>query len=174
MEPTISPSSKILIIMCGLPGSGKTTYRSALSNAYVISSDDYIETLAKQEGLTYADSWNKYKDMAEAFLMNQVADARMSNAGLVIWDQTNLTAKKRSRIASMFEGYTKYVADFTKVPYELILKRNSERKKVGRDIPLCVLNSMHNSIEDPIYDGYAHDVLECGRVSIKVAENFYD
>jgi predicted kinase len=67
---------------------------------------------------------------------------------IVIWDQTNLTAKKRKIKLSKFPDHKK-IAVYFDTDLKLIEKINEERKYSGRSIPRNILTSMMEVIEAP-------------------------
>lgn len=96
--------------MCGIPASGKSTIVNKMldmnSDAFVYSTDNYVDEMAKQQGVTYSDLWadmigTATKQMDE-WLCVTIQDGRD-----VIWDQTNVGVGKRKKIINRMKqaGY---------------------------------------------------------------------
>lgn len=89
------------IVMVGLPATGKSTRVRELTamnpDAFVYSTDNLIEEWAKGQGWTYDFAFAKYIDKATSE-MNRMLDTAIRERMDIIWDQTNLGAKKRVKI----------------------------------------------------------------------------
>jgi len=111
-------SKPILLVLVGLPYSGKSTYRAKVlpclvadRPTIVLSGDDFIDKVAAAEGKRYDEVWEEYKGVAEAYVRENFRTA--VEAGLnIIWDQTNLGLKKRRSILAQAPGYTKMAVYF--------------------------------------------------------------
>lgn len=92
----------ILEVLVGLPGSGKSTHVSKKDfHAFVYSTDAYIEKFAAASGQTYGDVFRDVIDDATKH-MNAQLELAISVGHDVVWDQTNMTSKKRRGILSRF------------------------------------------------------------------------
>lgn len=97
-------------VMVGLPASGKSTRVQQLCDmdpdVFVYSTDRFIEDAASHFGTTYDAAFRDNIDSATA-AMNQYLDAAISDKQNVVWDQTNLGVKKRSKIINRMKqvGY---------------------------------------------------------------------
>lgn len=140
--------SKVLVVLVGLPGAGKSTFRDlmALDGYVVVSSDDYIESAAVKIGSTYNDV---FSDVAS--LANQLMRAdfqRYIKAGKdIIWDQTNLSVKKRKGILAQVPSDYMTVAVYFEIDEELRQQRIANRP--GKVIPKHVDDSMLSSYVRP-------------------------
>ena len=137
--------------MIGTPCSGKSTYiDNILSNCEIISTDNIIEQIAKENNSTYSEMFDKIdfkkinKEMFEKF-KNAVSE----NKDIVI-DRTNMTIKSRKRfLSNLTKNYTKYAISFD-VSKETIMERNDKRfKETGKHIPENVIDSMIKSFQQP-------------------------
>lgn len=94
-----------LIIMVGLPGTGKSTLVKELTamdpDAFVYSTDRLIEEWSAGQGWSYDFGFSKYIDKATQ-QMNEWLDVAVRDGQNIIWDQTNLGAKKRQGILGRF------------------------------------------------------------------------
>lgn len=143
-----------IIVMVGLPGSGKSTWREQfLKNAQdeyvIVSSDDEIEALAAKIDSNYTDAFNKFIGKATAISKQKFREAVNSNES-IIWDQTNLTPKKRKGIlAQVPNNYRKVAVVFEVTDEELESRLSKRKEETGKDIPPHVIKSMANSYIPP-------------------------
>ena len=86
-------------LLVGLPGLGKSHYISKLDNAFVYSTDTYIEQQAQALESSYTEIFDKYIDKAKT-RMNALLDIAFLNRVDIVWDQTNLALKKRAKIVN--------------------------------------------------------------------------
>ena len=138
-----------LIMLCGSPCSGKSTYvqKLLLEGDYVVlSTDNYIERMATKLKSTYSEIFEEYIDAASHELELELKEAIRENKS-IIFDQTNLTPKARKRKLSKIPSYyTKYAVWFDE-PLQVVLDRNENRP--GKYIPKSVLRRMHSQFVRP-------------------------
>lgn len=148
-----------LFVLVGLPGSGKSTWcNGALAmhdknNYVVLSTDAYIEDRAKEKGISYNDAWKDNIKPASRHLQETLKKA-IEDKKNIIWDQTNLSIKKRKEIiASVPEYYEKIAVVFEVDSLETIFKRVSERHVNGQKfISKDVVINMSKTYETPTQD----------------------
>jgi len=155
----------IIYIMVGLPGSGKSTWikekmgKTPLSFV-VISSDDHIEKMASELDISYTEFFNKYiksgklKGRQTPFQLaqNDFKSAVKRNDN-IIWDQTNLSRKKRRGILNRVPSHYKKVAvNFSCANDELERRLENRRKETGKYIPPSVLEDMCKAFQGPTKD----------------------
>ena len=153
-------------IMVGLPASGKSTRVAQLCrmypDAFVYSTDAYIEECAKINGLTYDQAFSEFIDPATK-RMNEQLDIAIRSNQTIIWDQTNLGIKKRAKIINRMRqaGYWIYCECFTIPETEEDFSEWNRRLqgRPGKTIPEHVIQSMTTS--------YVIPTLEEGFASIK-------
>lgn len=156
-----------LIMMSGIPTSGKSTYvqngidYSEFSNeGYTyLSTDNYIQKKAEKEGKTYDEIFDyTIKEATEE--MYKLLDFAIQSKMNIVWDQTNLTPKsRRKKLNKIPEDYEK-VAVYRKIPLETAMIRNQERP--GRTIPPTVLRDMYKVFQPPSLDEGFDKVIEFG------------
>jgi predicted kinase len=142
-----------LVMLCGLPTSGKSTYvknllsKSEWVNAVVLSTDNYIQKVAEEQDKTYNDVFDNYISEATDFMWEQLKFATFEGKD-IIWDQTNLTRKTRKKKTSQVSNNTYHkFAIYFEISLKEALKRNKQRE--GKFIPEKVLTSMYHSFEIP-------------------------
>lgn len=96
----MSASNPIFMMLVGMPGVGKSTFckeKIDMKSFCRISSDDYIEEVAKNAGKTYSEVFSQAVDFATKSYREDFKRAIESQSNIV-WDQTNLSIKKRKGI----------------------------------------------------------------------------
>jgi predicted kinase len=145
--------------MVGLPAAGKSTRVGVLTavnpELFVYSTDNHIEQCAKQNGWTYDQAFAEFIESATKYMNEQLEIAVRSRQD-IIWDQTNLGAKKRAKIVNRMRnaGY--------RVECECILFPAGDSQwedwqhrmasRPGKTIPDSVIESMMDSFVRPVLD----------------------
>lgn len=156
----------VAVIMVGLPACGKSTRVEQICkmdpDAFVYSTDNYIETIANDQGLTYNEVFSATIGEAQKNNDNWLAIA-LANRQLVVFDQTNLGKKKRRKIFNKVKqaGY-RVVVEFFVAPYGDQVTDWIERlqSRPGKVIPTHVLSNMIENIEDPREDQLDYDQVK--------------
>jgi tRNA uridine 5-carbamoylmethylation protein Kti12 len=149
MAPTV-------YIMVGLPGSGKSTLvdnvlRDVSERVFVYSTDKLIEEWATAQGWTYDFAFSKYIKKATAEMNSRLRSAIETDQD-VIWDQTNMGARKRQTILSNFPKHYRRECRVIEPPIgdsqiEDWLWRLKNRP--GKTIPDHIIESMRDSYVEP-------------------------
>lgn len=134
--------------MVGIPGSGKSTAREILNAKYFVSSDWHVERLANERNLTYQEAFKDVIKEATSEL-NKDVDFMISTNRSFIWDQTNITKKKRSQVLAKIPSHYNKVAVHVDVPLEVSIDRNDKR---DRSIDVSIIHTMNNLFERPSLD----------------------
>lgn len=138
-----------LIMLCGVPGSGKSTWVDKnvdkYGSIYVASTDNIIEGIAQLERKTYSEIFADTIKDAEKRMYEAVMEA-VRDGFDIVWDQTNLNHKARAKKLIMIPDYYEKIAVYFPVPDDLE-KRLASRP--GKNIPWNVIQSMINSFEVP-------------------------
>jgi len=145
-----------LIMMCGIPCAGKSSYiRRGTENTdvfdeYVIlSTDDYIEEYAKANGKTYNEVFDDVIGEATT-RMYQDLELAIQRGKSIIWDQTNVSKKSRmKKLKKIPDTYTK-TAVVLPISLEEAIIRNSQR--ANKFIPRSVITRMYHQFEMPTED----------------------
>lgn len=138
-------------ILVGLPGSGKSTSIPDGFEGFVYSTDRFIEDAAKHFDITYNQAFRDNIDAATKSMDVLLKEAIAKRID-VIWDQTNMSDKKRRLIMSKFpDGYVRKC--YCRVPprNEQEWKDLHERlaNRPGKTIPEHVIQSMATSFVMP-------------------------
>ena len=148
----------ICTVMVGLPGLGKSTlvtfeevlYEKIDLPLFVYSTDNILERIANQLGKTYNDVFEQHIKSATAEADIDLAYAIKERQD-IIWDQTNLSVKKRAKIIRRMREAGYQVRCECIVPPEEghfsdlnDLKHRLEGRP-GKTIPQHVMSSMWKS-----------------------------
>ena len=138
---------KELVVLIGLPGSGKSTYiKKHYKNHIVVSNDIIVDKYAEQHDIDYNAA---FKTLGLSKIIQSgkqdFTKAIKSNKSIVL-DNTNLTKKIRKEYLDQAKGYRKIAVIF-KVSDKTLQKRLKQRK--GKTIPDDVLKKMQAEYEPP-------------------------
>lgn len=138
---------KELILMMGVPGSGKSTYaRNILKYGDIYISRDEIRysMLADED-----DYFAKENEVIKTFI--QYIDEALvdtQHQGKVYADATHLSPKSRVQVLNQLKNKNKVSVIYLDVPLNVILARNAQRE--GRAlVPENVIRRMYKSIVLP-------------------------
>ena len=151
-----------LYMLCGVPYSGKSTWTNskliALGGAYVLSTDDTIETICRMFDTTYGDSFDTLIKYAEMVLDLDLKEAIKRN-GDIIWDQTNLTKKSRAKkLTQIPSNYKKVAVNFTIPGYDEIKRRIEKRQ--DKIIPWSAMERMFAQYEPATIEEGFDQIIE--------------
>jgi predicted kinase len=135
-----------VIILCGLPCSGKSTISlSAQYDDYNhLSTDAYIEQVAKLQRKTYNEVWKHTIKEASKVFYGLMCIAATTNKNVLI-DQTNLSVLTRKLKIDLFQNHEPTIVFFN-TPLELIKQRNN---RPGKQIPDNVIETMYKTLQIP-------------------------
>lgn len=132
-------------VMVGLPYSGKSTYAEQIGDT-VLSTDAIIERLCAGKGMSYGEGFEKYIDEATKFF-NQQVDTCIQGGISFVWDQTNLSKKKRAGIISRLRR-THDVICVQVIPSPETFAAN-QAKRTDKVIAKSILKRMEATYDQP-------------------------
>ncbi|MEW6623911.1 MAG: AAA family ATPase [Bacillota bacterium] len=126
-------------ILCGIPGSGKSTLVSLLPG-YVVSTDRIRKFLWQDESIVKHD--------ALVFsLVDSILNYMLKKKENVVLDATNLTKKTRKHYIKLGKKYqATVILHWIECPLDLALTRNFQRE---RRVPEEVILSLYHSFQEP-------------------------
>lgn len=137
-----------IVMMCGIPGSGKSTFcQKHLSDYAYISRDQIRFSLLTNED----DYFSKEKEVIKQFI-EKINSYIQQDCNFII-DATHLTKVSRRKILSQLKKSPQHPANkiwcvYMKTDLNLALKRNSHRK--GRErVPDDAIKNMYEKLEIP-------------------------
>ena len=142
-----------LIILCGIPGSGKSTYAKNYiernCNTVHLSSDAIRKEL-------YGDE-NIQGNPGEVFALMQKRAVETLNDGYdVIYDCTNITRKDRAGIINACPKFAKIECRIIWAPIEVCIERDAKRERtVGKE----VIDRMLKRFQAPYCDEGIDDIM---------------
>jgi predicted kinase len=152
---------KTCYLMVGLPASGKSTFVESMKtqNTFVYSTDSYLDNKATELGLVYDDVFADYIDEATQN-MNRGVDVAIRENRNIIWDQTNLGVKKRSKIIRRMTNAKYDVCcicfDIPKASSDFFEWERRLKNRPGKTIPPFILENMIDTYVEPsIEEGYS-------------------
>lgn len=156
-------NNPIAFVFVGLPASGKSTtiknIVEVLPDCFIYSTDSYIEEIAKQNSSTYNATFDSEIKHATAH-MDTMLNAAIAKKSNIIWDQTNMSDKKRRKIIHKLKKIYTIVCICIMPPQNKIeetelLKRLASRE--GKTIPVYIINNMLASFVIPSEEeGFAY------------------
>lgn len=147
----IEEKLKDVIVLVGLPASGKSTYIDKYLKDYtVISNDHIIEEYAKKNDISYTKAYMELdrKDVQREYKNNLLKAIKTSNK--VVIDNTNMSVKKRHSSLAHFGDEWKKTALVFEIDKKELRKRLDKRaKETGKVIPQQVITDMTRAYEKP-------------------------
>ena len=145
----IAAKTPLLIVMSGLPNTGKTTLAKRLRlklSARVFSSDAIIERKAQEQEKTYDDVYEETIRGAEReyqrTLRNFLEDKRSLNVPAIV-DRTNLTREHRRNLRELAAGRTCFII-YTETRFNM--------PRPGKTIPAGIIENMVRKLQPPEND----------------------
>ena len=135
--------------LIGVPASGKSTWiknQDWAVDCVVVSTDEFVEDYAKECGSTYSEVFDEYMPTAVDLMAEKVIRAREAGKD-IIWDQTSISVKSRTRKFRMLREYEHIAVVFTTPEKDELARRLASRP--GKNIPDHVVRSMIDNFEMP-------------------------
>jgi len=153
----------VAYILIGLPGSGKSTWirnKQNKNDFVIVSSDDEIDKYAKSQNKTYSEVFDEYIKIATSNMNSNLINAIKNNQN-IIWDQTNLSAKKRKGIISRLPKHYEKIAVVFEIDDDTLKDRLYNRTKTeGKYIPNSVIENMKRTYEFPTKEEGFDEILQ--------------
>ena len=146
-----------LYVMCGCPGSGKTTYANKHiiknKNTIYISRDEIRFKLVPED----TEYFSKETEVFNTFIDKISKNLLIGNN--VIADATHLNEKSRTKLFNaLWENVDlskiKVVGIVMRTPLKECIRRNNLRKGTRSYVPLNALRRMYYSFREPTYKEY--------------------
>lgn len=138
--------------LIGVPGAGKSTWIKNQDWAVdipVVSTDNFVEAYAKEQGKTYNEVFKDYMPIAVRLMANQALICQANDSD-VIWDQTSTSVVSRKRKFNTLPKYEHIAVVFKTPETEELARRLASRP--GKRIPDNVMRSMIDGFEMPTED----------------------
>lgn len=138
--------------LIGVPGAGKSTWIKNQDWAVdipVVSTDNFVEAYAKEQGKTYNEVFKDYMPTAVKLMANQALICQANDLD-VIWDQTSTTINSRKRKFNTLPKYEHIAVVFATPNKEELARRLASRP--GKNIPADVMRSMIDGFDMPTED----------------------
>jgi predicted kinase len=142
--------------LVGVPASGKSTWvknQEWANDCVIVSTDDFVEAYAQEQGKTYSEVFVEYMPTAVKLMADKVVQAREAGKD-IIWDQTSTTLVSRIRKFNMLPDYEHIAVVFKTPEHKELVRRLWSRP--GKEIPEHVIASMIASWEEPtVEEGFS-------------------
>jgi predicted kinase len=167
LNPRVDNVRPSLIMLVGIPGSGKTTFAKNMAqklNALHVTSDGIRQELRPN------DNWYHPEDNGKVYeiMFKRTLDA-LAMGQTVLYDATNMSRKDRASILRQCPKYVKIECHIIWTPIEVCIERDAAREHpVGED----VIYKMLKRFEAPFYDE-GFDSIEVFRSEYNQSEYYY-
>ena len=132
-----------LVILVGVPGSGKSTFGKEYANEHnliVVSSDELRQTL-------FGDATNQEHNKVLFNIIDRIVDELLRDGLSVLLDATNLSVWSRKRFIQKAERYLVHASALViHTSLETAKRRNAARERV---VPDSVIERMYKGLEMP-------------------------
>jgi predicted kinase len=138
--------------LIGVPCAGKSTWiknQDWAKDIPVVSTDNFVEAYAKEQGKTYNEVFKDYMPIAVRLMANQALVCQ-ANGLDVIWDQTSTTVNSRRKKFNTLPDYEHIAVVFKTPDADDLARRLASRP--GKNIPDQVMRSMIDGFEMPTED----------------------
>jgi predicted kinase len=148
-----------VLMACGIPCVGKSTWLGAVPrlnpDAIRISSDDFIEQVARSVGKTYDQVFSEVIEQANDFFWRTYEMHLRAGTPNIILDRTFLVKSSRKRAISMARQFK---AEISAVSFALPMTQEANDEwnrrliRPGKSIPNPILVDMIQSFVEPTTD----------------------
>lgn len=139
-------------MLVGLPGTGKSTWVNQsgyydFTGWFVLSTDNYIESVAVGSGKTYNEVFQASIKDAEKNL-NEGLEYAIDNNMNIVWDQTNLSIATRAKKLRKIPKHYKKIARVFALPVDHDQWLNSIDRR-GKIILPHIIDTMRALYQEP-------------------------
>ena len=136
-----------LIMMCGIPGAGKTTW----AQNHISSEDIYISRdEIRFKMLNESENYFAHEDEVVKEFFNRINET-LEKGYNVFADATHITKGSRKKFMSQVQGYENLGIVYMDIPLCIALERNEERRQRAY-VPRGVIRRMWNQLDIPSYE----------------------
>ncbi len=146
--PFDSPEFTV-ILMSGLPGSGKDTFiKKHYPDLPVIS----LDALRLKMNVSFGDSQGSGHVIQAA---KELAKELLRKKRPFVWNATNITKQMREQLTALFFTYRAAVRiEYVEVPFKTLVRQNQNREAI---VPLAAIEKMIDKLEPPVFSE-AHEI----------------
>ena len=137
-----------LYVMCGIPGSGKTTIAHNFSDI-VISSDEVRKSL-------YGDASIQCNAKLVFQIVDELVLKSLQNKN-VVYDATSISPKVRKRIIDKFKDKANIIGVYVNTSLDICISRNNNRERV---VPESVIRKMYSNFTIPTLEEGFSKIIE--------------
>jgi predicted kinase len=151
LQEALAANRRLLFLLIGLPGSGKTTFARKqaarlrpIAGVRILSTDYFIEKEAKRRKTTYNESFDAVIGAAEAH-HRRMLPTYLQTVPVIILDRTHLSLRSRVYVTTLAKRYAPdrlCLAVVMPTSLDDCLVRNARRPS-GRAIREDVIRRMH-------------------------------
>ena len=141
-------TDKIVIVCCGIPGAGKSTwFNDKLKNGDWGPFSPLAVRINMDE--IRIDVTGSDEDQSKNHIVARLAESKLkwnldNGAPIIVWDNTSITPKYRKVVIELAKKANyRVLCVFFNTPLDVCLSRNKNRSRV---VPEDVIRNMHNNI----------------------------
>lgn len=137
---------KGIVLMIGIPGSGKTTAASKIMNKEL---DSYISRdQIRYSMLSFEDDYFSKETLVFNKFIKEINEAILNTERWVFIDATHINQKSRAKILNKLENVNAAAACYINVPLETALERNNQRQGRAK-VPQSAIKDMYKNFTPP-------------------------
>lgn len=145
-----------IVIMCGIPGSGKSTYARSLKHKIILSKDS-IREMIHGEYKYDPDTEGVVKEMLYSLCSSVYV---LCPSYTIVIDETNINKKKRKEWLDLFSGAAQITCVYCSSIDGNLDRRMTNSRGMTREKWEGVIESMKNSFEKPYLDEGFDKIIE--------------